>query len=397
VLGLYRTGSPRGDATSFHGVTNVTIKLGVIALAGTDNGGTYQYTLSVLQALSHTSGLEITVYGDPGNSDFIKLGYPIRRFRESRLRQLVALIAHHMHIRLPDPFAAQDILLAPIYSLALLHTSKPFAYTLHDIQENYYPENFSLWQRVWRYQVHAQLLGRAGRVISESRHVKADIVGSFGVREEKAVVITAPPLRQFRADADKDRLQAVRVRLRLPGKFLFYPAQFWVHKNHLRLIEAFARAVAEVPDLKLVLTGKERDEYEAVMNAIGKSGVSDRVCHLGYVEQDDLQAIYQLATALIMPSLFESVSIPIYEAFQVGTPVMASNILAIPEQVGDAGRLFDPTSVASIRDAILGMMGDPEAARHLGKRGQDRIASMTPERFGAQLEDLLIGMLRTQK
>ena len=378
-------------------MANVTIKLGVLALARPDNGGTYQYTLSMLQALSHTSGLEITVYGDPQNPDFVKLGYPIRSFSESRWQQVAALTAHRMHIKLPDRFASQDILLAPIYSLALLHTAKPFAYTLHDIQENYYPENFSWWQRVWRYQVHAQLLRRAGRVICESRYVKADIIRSFGVPEQQAVVITAPPLRPFLADSSDDRLQAARIRLRLPEKFLFYPAQFWVHKNHLRLIEAFAGVVAEVPDLKLVLTGKKRDEYDVVMSAVRKFGLSDKVCHLGYVGQDDLQAIYELATALIMPSLFESVSIPIYEAFQVGTPVMASNILAIPEQVGDAGLLFDPTSVASIKHAILRLTGDPEAARQLGKRGHDRMSAMTPERYGAQLKDLLIEMLRIRK
>jgi glycosyltransferase involved in cell wall biosynthesis len=134
-----------------------------------------------------------------------------------------------------------------------------------------------------------------------------------------------------------------------------------------------------------------------VMNTVGKLGLSDKVCHLGYVEQDDLQAIYELATALVMPSLFESVSIPIYEAFQVGTPVMASNILAIPEQVGDAGLLFDPTSVASIKEAILRVTGDPEAARQLGKRGQDRMSAMTPERYGAQLRDVLTEMLRIRK
>jgi glycosyltransferase involved in cell wall biosynthesis len=378
-------------------MADVTIKLGVLALARPDNGGTYQYTLSMLQALSHTRGLEITVYGDPQNPDFVKLGHPIRRFSESRRQQVAALAAYRMHIKLPDRFASQDILLAPIYSLALLHTEKPFAYTLHDIQENYYPENFSWWQRVWRYQVHAQLLRRAGRVICESRYVKADIIRSFGVPEQQAVVITAPPLRPFLADSSDDRLQAARIRLRLPEKFLFYPAQFWVHKNHLRLIEAFAGVVAEVPDLKLVLTGKKRDEYAAVMNTVGKLGLSDKVCHLGYVEQDDLQAIYELATALVMPSLFESVSIPIYEAFQVGTPVMASNILAIPEQVGDAGLLFDPTSVASIKEAILRVTGDPEAARQLGKRGQDRMSAMTPERYGAQLRDVLTEMLRIRK
>jgi glycosyltransferase involved in cell wall biosynthesis len=370
----------------------VTIKLGVIALATPDHGGTYQYTLSTLQALSHAGDLEITVYGDPQNPDFIKLGYPIRRFTESRFRQLAALIADRLHIRLPDRFATQDILLAPIYSLALLHTSKPFAYTLHDVQENHFPKNFSWWQRVWRHQVHAQLLARAVRVICESSHVKADIIRSFDVSEQRIVAITAPPLQPFPAGVSDDRLQAVRIRLQLPEKFLFYPAQFWVHKNHVRLIEAFAEAVTEVPDLKLVLTGKKRDEYDAVMNAIGKFGLSDKVCHLGYVAQEDLQPIYRLATALIMPSLFESVSIPIYEAFQAGTPVMASNILAIPEQVGDAGLLFDPTSVASIKQAIHTMTDDPEAARRFGKRGQDRMAAMTPERYGAQLKDLLVTM-----
>ena len=118
----------------------VTTKLGVIALAGPDNGGTYQYTLSMLQALRHTRGLQITLYGDPQNPDFIKFGYPICRFAESRAQQLVVLIAHRMNVRLPDPFVSEDVLLSPIYALSLLHTSKPFAYTLHDLQaENYFP------------------------------------------------------------------------------------------------------------------------------------------------------------------------------------------------------------------------------------------------------------------
>jgi len=177
--------------------------------------------------------------------------------------------------------------------------------------------------------------------------------------------------------------------LKLPDSFLFYPAQFWVHKNHLRLITAFREVLTEIPDLYLVLTGKKRDEYSTVMRAVSKFGLSDRVRHLGYVEQAELQAIYKLATALVMPSLFESVSIPIYEAFQAGTPVVASNILAIPEQVGDAGLMFDPRSVASIKDAILRIAKDPAAARKLGKRGQDRMSAMTSERYGAQLQILL--------
>jgi glycosyltransferase involved in cell wall biosynthesis len=157
----------------------------------------------------------------------------------------------------------------------------------------------------------------------------------------------------------------------------------------LRLIQAFHDVAAEFSNVKLVLTGKKRDEYQAVTDVINKLGLSERVLCLGYVEQDDLQAIYKLATALVMPSLFESVSIPIYEAFQVGTPVAASGILALPEQVGDAGLLFDPTSVEEIKQAIVTLLKDPEAARRMGNKGRDKMSAMTPERYGAQLQALL--------
>jgi glycosyltransferase involved in cell wall biosynthesis len=370
----------------------VTTRLGVIALAGPENGGTYQYTLSMLQALRHTEGFDITLYGDPDDAEFIRSGYPIKPFTESRRQQLAALTAHRLGLKLPDRFAGEDVLLAPIYSLALLHTAKPFAYTLHDLQEKYYPQNFSRWQRAWRHQVHARLLPRARRVICESDYVRGDIARFFGIDAARIAVIAAPPQTQFQSELTEAQLDAARERLKLPARFLFYPAQFWVHKNHLRLIEAFAGVVEEVDDLHLVLTGKKRDEYQRVMDAIEKLGVKEKVLQLGYVEQSDLQAAYQLATALVMPSLFESVSIPVYEAFQVGTPVIASNVVAIPEQVGDAGLLFDPTSVNSIRDAILRLVGDNETARRLGQNGKAKMAAMTPERYGGALQDLLTGL-----
>jgi len=364
-------------------------KLGFVALAGPDNGGTYQYTLAMLHGLQHVRGYDITLFGDPQNPDFVKSGHPIIPFTEPYAKQLTALAFYKGHVGMADPFASQDILLAPIYSLALLHTTKPFAYTLHDLQEKYYPENFSLWQRIWRDQVHSRLLNRAGHVICESRLVQADIIRAYGVPEQRIAVIPAPPQRQFFSELGSEQLQAARTRLQLPEKFLVYPAHYWAHKNHLRLVEAFRLVVREVPDSKLVLTGKKIDDYETVVNAIDKAELSANVLHLGFIDREDLQAVYQLATALVMPSLFESVSIPVYEALQVGTPVAASNILAIPEQVGDAGVLFDPMSAASIAEAILKIVRDPAMASRLGKRGRERMQMMTTERYGGQLELVL--------
>jgi glycosyltransferase involved in cell wall biosynthesis len=367
----------------------VTKRLGVVMTAGPDNGGTYQYSLAMLHGLRHVSGFAITLYGDPQNPDFTRLRFPVIPFREPYGRQLAALAADRLHVPLGDPFAAQDVMLAPIYSLSMLHTSRPFVYTLHDLQQLYYPENFSRVQLAWRHQIYTRVSARARRIICESEYVKSDIMRFYGVGAERIAVIPAPPQSEFLRPAGDEELRQARDRLGLPERFLFYPAHFWHHKNHLRLIEAFRDAVPEVPDLKLVLTGKRQEAYPAVMGAIDAFGLSDRIVCLGYVTQQDLQAIYQLATALVMPSLFESVSIPVYEAFQLGTPVAASNILALPEQVGDAGLLFDPKSVASIKQAILEIARNPESARQRAMRGRERMSAMTPQRYGAQLQELL--------
>ena len=367
----------------------MTTKLGVVALAGPDHGGTYQYTLSTLQALRHMTGFAVTIYGDADNADFRRLGFPIVSFSEQRSDQLKALAAYRLGIRLSDPFASEDILLAPIYAQALLHTAKPFAFTLHDLQHHYYPENFSRLQRAWRTQIYRAMLSRAGRVICESRHVKNDIVRFFGTDAERIAVITAPPQRQFLVEQGRDQLAAARAKLALPQTFFLYPAHAWPHKNHLRLVEAFSGVVDEYPQAKLVLTGNTQSGSSGVVSAIDKFGLSESVIHLGYLSPEDLQSVYQLATALVMPSLFESVSIPIYEAFQLGTPVAASNILAIPEQVGDAALLFDPTSVTSIKQAMLTLLRDPQAAELLAARGKLRMAAMTPERYGAELQAVL--------
>jgi glycosyltransferase involved in cell wall biosynthesis len=364
------------------------IKLGVVVLAGPEFGGTYQYSLSMLQALRHVTGCDVTLYGNPDNPDLAKTDFPIIPFAESRARQIAVLAAYRVGLRLPDPFAAQDVLLAPTYCLALLHTTKPFAFTLHDLQHCYHPENFNRPQLAWRHHVYTQLLRRARRVICESNYVKNDIVRFFGLSEERAAVMPAPPQRQFQAIPDIDRVQDVRRRLQLPERFLFYPAHFWHHKNHLQLLEAFREVANDMPDLNLVLTGNKQEGYEAAMRAIARLRLSRQVVHLGYVALDDLPAIYRLAAGLVMPSLFESVSIPVYEAFELGTPVAASNILAIPEQVGDAGLLFDPMSVPSIRHAMVKLL-DPRVASELAGRGRARMAEMTPERYGDQLQELL--------
>lgn len=352
-------------------------------------GGTYQYSLSMLEALGHISGYDVTLYADPSNPDLAQFNFPVRSFIEERTDQFRELAADALGIRIADPFSDEEVLIAPTYSLVLLRTRKPFVYTLHDLQELYFPANFSWPQRAFRRRVHSRLSNRAAGIICESKYVKSDIARLLGVAGDKVSVITAPPLGQPVAGFSDAQLAQLRDRLDLRGRFFFYPAQFWPHKNHLRLVEAFRSVVAAEPDLKLVLTGKPRDEYDNIMQAVRRADLEQNVLHLGYIQQTDLQAIYHLAIALVMPSLFESVSIPIYEAFQAGTPVLASDLLAIPEQVGTAGLLFDPQSSESIAARMLEIARDPGLAHKLGAQGRDRMAAMTAQRYCNELEGLL--------
>ena len=156
-------------------------------------------------------------------------------------------------------------------------------------------------------------------------------------------MVQSPPPRDLLDTTFSDeQLAMVRNKYHLPDRYLFYPAQFWLHKNHLRLVEAFRLVADRFTDVHLVLTGMKANDYPRVMAKIAELSLTGRVLHLGYIDYEDMAGIYKLSAMLIMPTLFESVSMPVYEAFALKVPVCAANVVALPEQIGDAGVLFDP-------------------------------------------------------
>ena len=170
---------------------------------------------------------------------------------------------------------------------------------------------------------------------------------------------------------------------------LFYPAQFWPHKNHHRLVEALAILVEKHERCQLILTGKETYEYQRVFAQIRALRLEARVRHLGYLSTEELAAVYKLATVVVLPTLFESISIPVYEAFMIGVPVCASNVVALPEQIGDAGLLFDPTSPEDIAEKVDRLLRDGALRAELVRRGRERVRSLTRERYALQLQGIL--------
>jgi glycosyltransferase involved in cell wall biosynthesis len=364
--------------------------VGIVAVSEPKFGGTFPYTLSMIEALLRIPGYRYTIFTTAQNHAYDSFGIPV-----VRLPAPVPALARSIGVSLGMSawcglFAQTDKLIAPIYTTYLLAARRPYVYTLHDLQERYFPENFTLAQRLWRLLTNTLLARRAARIVCESNHVKSDIVRFFGVQPARISVIAAPPVSAFRdVDLSAATLAEVRTRLSLPERYLLYPAQFCVHKNHLRLLEAFARVASRDAHIHLVLTGSKRFEYDKVMARAAQLGLAQRVRHVGQLEIDDLARVYRLAQLVVIPTLFESISIPIYEAWMMRVPVCASNVVALPEQLGDAGLLFDPLSVADIAAKIATVLEDEELRHTLIARGERRVTALTVDRYAQELRLML--------
>jgi glycosyltransferase involved in cell wall biosynthesis len=364
--------------------------VGILAVSEPQFGGTFQYTLSMIEALRLLPDHRYKLFTTENNHWYDNLGLPIERLPPPTA-VIKSLVTRSFTAKKSSGlFSDVDQVIAPIYSTYLLASSRPFTFTLHDLQEEYYPQYLSYKQRAWRFVINRLLARAATRIICESKNVKDDIKQFLRVSPEKIAVIPAPPVSIFRGEwTDHTHLQQVRERLYLPRQYLLYPAQFNPHKNHSRLIDAFAIVLREFPDCHLVLTGEKRLEFPRVMSKVADRKLTSRIRHVGQIDVSELVAVYKLATLVVVPTLFESISIPMYEAFSLGVPVCASGILALPEQAGGAAVLFDPLSADDMAEKIVATLRDTSLRAQLIQRGTERIRAMSINRYAVNLRQLL--------
>jgi glycosyltransferase involved in cell wall biosynthesis len=183
-------------------------------------------------------------------------------------------------------------------------------------------------------------------------------------------------------------------RYRLPDKFLFYPAQFWEHKNHKGLIEAASILKKDIPDLKLVLAGSPKNYYGKVMELVRTHNLADDVFFLGYVPDEDMPELYRRARALVMPTFYGPTNIPPLEAFVAGCPVAISGIYGIPEQAGDAALLFNPESSAEIAECIRKLWVDDALCARLIERGKIRSEAWGQKQFNERFQSIVEEIIR---
>lgn len=258
----------------------------------------------------------------------------------------------------------------------------PTVYNPHDLQHLHLPQFFTPAEIQQRETLYRAGCHYARIVVAASEWIKNDLVEQYGLNPKKIQIIPCGALTHAVPEPTPDLVESIRNKYRLPSSFAFYPAMLWKHKNHLRLLEALAQ-LREQNGLvvRLVCTGYlTPDFWPIVQEHIKKLDLSSQVQFLGMVSFEELRAIYKMSTFVIVPTLFEAASGPVFEAWQEGIPVACSNVTSLPDQVGDAALLFDPYSVDAIANAIQRMATDEGLRQDLRQKGKNRLDDFSWER-----------------
>jgi glycosyltransferase involved in cell wall biosynthesis len=384
------------------------IRIGLFLNAARSSGGTYQYCQTVLDAMA---GLPkdrfsaVAAYADHSWRDAVeRVGIHGIAVRPSLVESVIGRAWEflslpsgfwrtHLGPHLPTArklatakaslwvFPAQD---RWSYRLAL-----PSACAVHDLMHRYerrFPEVGSTreyWDRESRYRRIAE---SAAAILVDSEVGRQQVHESYGYPLDRIFVLPYAPPR-YLTDAARD--PSFSGRYRLPDKFIFYPAQFWRHKNHENLIRAVALLVQRLPDLHLVLAGSPKNGYAASMDVVAQLGIGTRVHAIGYVSDSDMPELYRRARALVMPTYFGPTNIPPLEAFTVGCPVAVSRIYGMPKQVGTAALLFNPDSPEQIADCIERLWTDQALCDRLVSAGHERANYFSHARFAERFRELV--------
>lgn len=383
----------------------IGLYLGVAPTAG----GMFQYAQSVVEALSRLDATRFNVTVAYSDTDWAPI---LTRFGLSghvlchahRGRQIADTA---MALRLPVSFIR---MLSPLVNplvrelrelecdIWIFPAQESLTYqipgvrtigTIHDLMHRYEP-HFPEVSARFRYGIRehrfSNIASCSDAVLVDSEVGRDHVVGSYHVPHDRIwpLPYVAPSYlwdSMPRSDFDKH--------YSLPARFIFYPAQFWSHKNHLRLLEAISIVANDHPDIALVLSGGKRHAFEEVKAYTKALSLESKVFFVGYVPDEDLAGFYKRARALVMPTFFGPTNIPPLEALTLGCPAIVSGIYGMPEQCGDAALYFNPKSPTEMAAQITRVWTDDRLAASMALRGIERSQHQGQAQFNHRLTQII--------
>jgi len=246
--------------------------------------------------------------------------------------------------------------------------------TVHDLTPLVFPEHFkSGLKGAVKWQIQKTSLRNAANIVTDSESSKKDIVKYTGISQSKIKVVYLAAGLDFKIVDSKLKFEGLRKKYNLPEKFVLYVGDVTWNKNLPRLIEAVKKV-----NVSLVMVGSALVEKDVDLSnpwnvdfakVLGLVDGDKRILRLGFVSNEELILLYNIATVFVMPSIYEGFGLPVLEAMSCGCPVVTSKGGSLAEIAEKACKYVDPYDVDSIASGISEVFNSTSLQEELSKKG----------------------------
>jgi glycosyltransferase involved in cell wall biosynthesis len=285
---------------------------------------------------------------------------------------------------------AADVILAPMMLLRFFAAKAPALVSMHDIQQEYHPEFFTLRQRIARWAPYRLTAWRATRIQASSRYIAGCLREKLSfIAPSKIVVIPESVDRErFSPDACVERPPEIAE---VSAPFVFYPAQIWPHKNHLLLMEALARYREHTgEEVACVLTGRDYGGWRRIREKVEALGLR-QVHYLGQVSFPRLLWLYRNCAAVLALGMHESSSLPVREGAVFGKVLIA---LDIPpnRETGEHLKILLVNDTASLAESFASLSNP--AVIEAGRQNAELVSCFDGRRIAGEYYRVLRTMVQ---
>ncbi len=264
--------------------------------------------------------------------------------------------------------------------LAPLAGGGPYVVTVHDMSLTLFPHYHTLKKRLLTASLVPACARNAELVISPSESTRRDVVRLLGIQADCVKVIPHAAGPEFKPTPDRGPAYALVG----DAPYLLYVGTIEPRKNLVRVLRAFGRVAAALPDHRFLIVGQPGWLYEDVLREAQRPELQGRVVLAGYIAEDLLPALYSSADAFVYASLYEGFGFPVIEAMACGAPVITSQTSSLGELAGDGALVVDAESEDALSEAMRAVCSDTRLRVELGRRGRARASEFSWERTGRE-------------
>lgn len=265
-----------------------------------------------------------------------------------------------------------DVVFNPKLSVPLFAGCKTI-FTMHGLEQFAASQYFMWHDRLYFKSAMRLYAGKADAILCMTGAGKTDLRRYLRVPEDKIHVIAESYNERCKVIHDESALKITREKFALPERFLLFVGGITPLKNIPTLLRAFRLLKNKGYKHKLVIIGFRRWKHEKDMAVISQLGLDQDVIELGFVDDEDLPHIYNLADCFVLPSFYEGFGIPILEAQACGCPIVISNPAPMKEVAGGAALIFNADNDRELAEVIEMAITDEEVKNSLVKRGLENV------------------------